>query len=78
MRSSEAFRGATAKIGGDVDQEDDVQGQDKTEEKHVCKEKRKFFEMPWMGKIYFYIFLVVYLPEKKYFVIDSLTKECDV
>ena len=31
MRSPEAFRGAAAKIGGDADQKDDVEGDDKAE-----------------------------------------------
>ena len=78
MRCSETFRGATAKIGGDIDQEDDVKGEDKAEEKHVCKEKREFFEMPWMGKYILIHFSVYYLPDEKYFVIDPLTEECDV
>ena len=43
MWSPEAFRWAAAKVEGDAEQEDDVKGEDKTEEKHVCEEKRESF-----------------------------------
>ena len=43
IRSPEAFRRAAAKVESDAEQEDDVKGEDKTEEKHVCEEKRESF-----------------------------------
>ena len=33
--------------------------------------------MPWM-ETYIFIDFYVYLPDEKYFVIGSLTKDCDV
>ena len=62
MGSPEAFRWAAAKVEGDAEQKDYVQREDKAEEKHVCEEKRKSFEMPWIWT-YSFIHFYVYLPE---------------
>ena len=62
MWSPESFRWAAAKVEGDAEQEDDVKGEDKAEEKHVCEEKRESFEMPWIGT-YIFIYFSFYLPE---------------
>ena len=61
MGSPEAFRWAAAKVEGDADQKDDIQGEDQAEEKHICEEKRESFEMPWIWTYSFiYIFMSIY------------------